>query len=183
MRKLIEVLGVCFFVATGTAAGAQQSAAPAQQNPASLTLADAERIAIQNNPTISVARLVALAQGQVVRETRSSWMPTVTGNLTAVDAHQNTRITAGVLNNPSIYDRAAGGLTVSQLITDFGRTHNLVLSAKSRAQAQLENQRATEQDIRLAVIRGGVRRPEPNELRLSPRARITRAERSNRSRN
>jgi len=165
MRKLIEVLGVCFFVATGTAAGAQQSAAPApqpsaplpqsaapaQQNPASLTLPDAERIAIQNNPTISVARLVALAQGQVVRETRSSWMPTVTGNLTAVDAHQNTRITAGVLNNPSIYDRAAGGLTVSQLITDFGRTHNLVLSAKSRAQAQLENQRATEQDIRLAV--------------------------------
>lgn len=133
------------------AAPAPQSGAPTQQPPASLTLADAERIAIQNNPTISIARLVALAQGQVVRETRSGWMPTVTGDLTAVDAHQNTRITAGVLNNPSIYDRAAGGLTVSQLITDFGRTHNLVLSAKSTAQAALENQRATEQDIRLAV--------------------------------
>ena len=151
MRKLIEVLGASFLLATGTAAGAQQPPAPAQQPPARLTLADAERIAIQNNPAISVARLVALAQGQVVRETRSGWMPTVTGNLTAVDAHQNTRITAGVLNNPSIYDRAAGGLTVSQLITDFGRTHNLVLSAQSAAQAQLEDQRATEEDIRLAV--------------------------------
>jgi len=56
-----------------------------------------------------------------------------------------------LLNNPSIYDRAAGGLTVNQLITDFGRTHNLVLSAKSNAKAQLENERATEQDIRLTV--------------------------------
>ena len=56
-------------------------------------------------------------------------MPIATGNLTAVDAHENSRITAGLLNNPSIYNRAAGGLTVSQLITDFGRTHNLVRSS------------------------------------------------------
>src|SRR6185437_1640223 len=57
----------------------------------------------------------------------------------------------GVLNNPSVFDRAAGGLTVSQLITDFGRTHNLVLSAKSMARAQLESERATQQDIVLTV--------------------------------
>ncbi len=55
------------------------------------------------------------------------------------------------LNNPSVYNRAAGGLTVSQLITDFGRTHNLVLSAQSTAKAQLESERATELDITLAV--------------------------------
>ena len=40
---------------------------------------------------------------------------------------------------------------MSQLITDFGRTHNLVLSAQSTAKAQLESERATELDITLAV--------------------------------
>jgi outer membrane protein len=92
-----------------------------------------------------------LAQAQVTREVRSGELPTATGSLTAVGAHENSRVTAGLLNNPSIYDRAAGGLTVSQLITDFGRTHNLVRSAQSNAKAQLENERATELDITLAV--------------------------------
>ena len=36
-----------------------------------LSLADAERMAIQHNPNISVARLIALAQAQVTREVRS----------------------------------------------------------------------------------------------------------------
>jgi outer membrane protein len=151
MRKVIEGLAVCSVLAAATLAAAQQAAAPAPQPPSNLTLAEAERIAIQNNPDISVAHLVSLAQGQVVREARSAYMPSVTGDLTAADAHHNTRITAGLLNNPSVYQRAAGGLTVSELITDFGRTHNLVLSARSSAQAQLENERATEQDITLAV--------------------------------
>ncbi|HVN93315.1 MAG TPA: TolC family protein [Terracidiphilus sp.] len=124
---------------------------PAQPTGPTLTIAQAEQMAIRNNPNISVARLIALAQAQVTREVRSAEMPMATGNLTAVDAHENSRITAGLLNNPSIYNRAAGGLTVSQLITDFGRTHNLVLSAESRAKAQLESARATELDITLTV--------------------------------
>jgi outer membrane protein len=108
-------------------------------------------MAIEHNANISVARLIALAQAQVTREVRSGELPTATGSLTAVGAHENSRVTAGLLNNPSIFDRAAGGLTVSQLITDFGRTHNLVRSAQSNAKAQLENERATELDITLAV--------------------------------
>ncbi len=109
------------------------------------------RLAIRNNPNISVARLLALAQAQVTREVRSTELPSATADLTAVGAHDNSRITAGLLNNPSVYNRAAGGLMVSQLITDFGRTHNLVLSAQSTAKAQLESERATELDITLTV--------------------------------
>lgn len=132
---------------------------PAQQTPTvqpavpgpKLTLADAERMAVEHNPNISVARLIALAQAQVTREVRSAELPMLHGDLTAVGSHENSRITAGALNNPSIYDRAAGGLTVSQLITDFGRTHNLVRSAQSNAKAQVENERATELDITLTV--------------------------------
>jgi outer membrane protein len=130
------------------AGGAQPVVQPAGPQ---LTLAQAEQLAIRNNPNISVARLLALAQAQVTREMQSAELPTAFGDLTAVDAHENSRITAGLLNNPSVYDRAAGGLTVSQLITDFGRTHNLVLSAQSTAKAQLETERATELDITLTV--------------------------------
>jgi len=130
---------------------AQALTGPAASSGPRLTLADAERIAIERNPNISVARLIALAQAQVTRELRSAELPTVLGALTAAGAHDNSRITAGLLNNPSVYDRAAGGLSVSQLITDFGRTHNLVRSAQSNAQAQLENERATELDITLTV--------------------------------
>lgn len=133
---------------------AMQSQVPGASAPstsAPLTVAQAEQIAIRENPRISIGRLLALAQAQVTREVRSVEMPTIVGSLTAADAHDGTRITAGELNNPSVYNRAAGGLTVSQLITDFGRTHNLVLSAQSSAQAQLENARATELDITLAV--------------------------------
>jgi outer membrane protein len=132
----------------------QQAPAPTQPSMPTgpkLTLADAERMAIHHNPNVSIAHLLQLAQAQVVRETRSAELPGAVANLTAVDAHTNTRITAGALNNSSIFDRAAGGLTVDQLITDFGRTHNLVKSAQSNTRAQLEAERATVEDITLAV--------------------------------
>jgi outer membrane protein len=168
-RLLTAALVLSSFASLPCAVRSQQAPAPAAPMPSidllaaqtptgppapsgpTLTLAEAERIAIEHNPNISVARLLASAQAQVTREVRSAELPTAEGALTAVDAHENSRITAGALNNPSIYDRAAGGLTVSQLITDFGRTHNLVRSAQSNAKAQLESERATELDIKLTV--------------------------------
>ncbi len=129
----------------------QPAATASNSNAKPLTLAQAEQMAIRNNPRISVARLIALAQAQVTREVRSAELPTAYGDLTSVGAHYNSRITAGGLNSPRVLDKAAGGLSVNQLITDFGRTHHLVLSAKADAQAQLANQRATEEDITLTV--------------------------------
>jgi outer membrane protein len=116
-----------------------------------LTLADAEKIAIEHNPNIGIAHLLQLAQAQVTRETRAGELPDADANLTAAGAHDNSRLTAGALNNPVVYNRAAAGLTVRQLITDFGRTHNLVRNAQSTAKAQLETERATVEDITLAV--------------------------------
>ena len=117
-----------------------------------LTIDQAEQMALKNNPNISIGRLLALAQGQVTREVRSVEMPQAAADLTAVDAHKGSRITgAGTINSPLIFNKAAGGLTVSQLITDFGHTHNLVKSAQSNARAQIESERATELDIKLAV--------------------------------
>jgi len=134
-------------------ANTQPSSAP-QTNPArlvSLTLKQAEALAIKNNPQISVARLIALASQQVTREVKSNLWPTATGDLTGVDAQSGSRITAGALNNPIIYERAAAGLMVTQLITDFGRTTNLVSSANYAAKAENENAAATKEQILLAV--------------------------------
>ena len=132
-----------------------QQAAPNQATPPgsaqSLSLKDAEAIALKNNPQISVGRLLALASQQVTREVRSNLWPTANADLTGVDAHDNSRITAGGLNNPIIYERAAGGVTVSQLITDFGRTTNLVASANLAAKAEAQNAIATKEQVLLAV--------------------------------
>jgi outer membrane protein len=132
---------------------APQSSA-AQNNPGTptvLTLKDAQALALKNNPQISVARLTALASQQVTREVRSRLWPTATVDLTAVDADPGTRITAGGLNNPAIYQRAAAGATVSQLLTDFGRTTNLISSANLAAKAENQNAVATKEQILLAV--------------------------------
>jgi outer membrane protein len=151
MRKLIGALAAGLML-VATSAAQQPTAPPPPPLPLPrLTIGEAERLAIKNNPHVTIAHLLALEEHQVVREARSAYMPTVTGDMTAVGSHHDSRITAGFINNPSIYNRAAGGLTVNQLITDFGRTHNLTLSARSHARAQLESQIATEQDITLMV--------------------------------
>jgi outer membrane protein len=130
-------------------------AASAPQNNAGaaavLSLQDAHALALKNNPQISVARLTALASRQVARQVRSNLWPTVTADLTAVDADPGTRITAGALNNPAVYQRAAAGAMASQLLTDFGRTTNLLSSANLAAKAENQNAVATKEQILLAV--------------------------------
>lgn len=118
---------------------------------AALTLKQAEALAVKNNPQVSVARLSALASQQVVREVRSNLWPTAVANVTGVDSRANSRITAGGLNNPIIYPRAAVGAAVGQLITDFGHTTNLVSSARLTAKAEDQNAVATKEEILLAV--------------------------------
>jgi outer membrane protein len=131
--------------------GQELSAQTVAGTPISLSLKQAETLAVQNNPQISVARLTALASEQVTREVRSNLWPTATANLTGVDSHDNSRITAGALNNPIIYRRAAAGVSVQQLITDFGRTTNLAASANFSAKAESQNAIATKEEILLAV--------------------------------
>ena len=116
-----------------------------------LTVQDAEALALKNNPQISVYRLLSLASQQITRQERSAYYPNIYGSLTAVKPEEGTRIAAGNLNNPIVYERAAGGLTLSQLIYDFGRTSNLVATAALRAKVADMNAVATADQIKLAV--------------------------------
>jgi len=121
------------------------------QQPQELSLKDAEKIAVENHPQIQAAIGIASAAAEQVREVRSAYYPTAYGNLTGVDAENDSRITAGGLNNPIIYERYANGVTVGQLLTDFGRTHDLVKSSNLHAQAQQENVVASRADVLLRV--------------------------------
>jgi outer membrane protein len=132
--------------------GQKQIQLPAAATGLRLTVQGAEGLALKNNPQISVYHLLFLASNQITREQKAAYYPDIHGSLTAVEPNdEGARITAGNLNNPSVYERAAAGLTVSQLITDFGRTHNLVASAALKAKAANMTAAATADQIRLAV--------------------------------
>jgi outer membrane protein len=116
-----------------------------------LSVQDAEALALQNNPQISLSRLLAMASQQVTREVKSNYYPTAFGSLTAVEARDGSRLAAGGLNNPVLYERFAGGVALAQMITDFGRTNNLVATAALHAKAVGMNAAATAAQIKLAV--------------------------------
>ena len=117
----------------------------------SITRTDAERLALKNNPRITASRLLALAAGQVTRETRSGELPQISGSITAEKAEDASRIGAGALTDSRLYSHAGTGGSLSQLITDFGHTRNLVASNKLQQKAQDQTALATEQDILLAT--------------------------------
>jgi outer membrane protein len=128
------------------AAGSAARLAVAQAvTPRRLSLSEAEQTALHNHPRIGSANLLAQAAKAVVTESRSAYYPFVTGNITGVGAEHNSTLAAGTLQTSSLYSRVAAGVTVGQLITDFGRTSNLTQSAKLRSLAQeqgVENTRA-----------------------------------------
>jgi outer membrane protein len=144
------LISAVFFLFGCGGLSAQAPPAPAVQQ---LSLPEAEKIAVQNHPQIQASLELATAAKAQVTEQRSAYYPTVVGSATGVDAENNSRITAGALNNPIIYERYANGLEVSQLVTDFGRTHQLVKSSNLHAQSAQEDVVTSRADVLLRVDR------------------------------
>lgn len=119
--------------------------------PQDLSLPQAEQIAIKNHPQIQAASYLADAAKERVTQTRSAYYPLAYGSATGSYAENDSRIGAGALNSPRVFDRYGNGLAVNQLITDFGRTHELVKSSSEHAQAQEENVVTTREDVLLEV--------------------------------
>ena len=95
--------------------------------------------------------MLALAQHQVVRETRSAELPTLNGGITAQQAKEGGRLSSFGISTTRLLTHAGAGVNLSQLITDFGRTTNLVAAAKLREEAARSNAQATLEDIVLAT--------------------------------
>ncbi len=127
--------------------------APTPGQPQALNLADAEKIALANHPQIQAAMAFAAAAQAQKREVSAAYYPTANGSLTGAEAVNTNRIGAGALNDPRIFDKFGTGFSVSQLATDFGRTHELVKSSDLHAKAQQENVVASRADVVLQVDR------------------------------
>jgi outer membrane protein len=123
---------------------------PAANQP-TLTLSQAEQMAIRNNPRISVAKLTALAQHEITGEARSAELPTANAVASAVQAEEASRLSAGSLTASRLLQHAGGGANFTQLIYDFGHTHNLVLSRKLEERASNASALATTEEIVLAA--------------------------------
>jgi outer membrane protein len=144
MSRRVSWLGIAFALA----------AAPlAAQGVQPLSLKDAEARALQNHPQVRAGQYAAQAGGEITREARSAYFPTVYGSVTGAEAQNGSRIAAGGLNNPIILDRLAAGLSVSQLVTDFGRTSDLTQTASLRAQALQQSAATDRADVLLRVDR------------------------------
>ncbi len=122
-----------------------QAAAP------TLSLADAEAMALKNHPQILASQSLSLRSDQLTREARSAYYPALTGEITGAQANVDARLGAGVLNDPRLFNHFGSGLSLSQLITDSGRTSNLVAQARLQAQASREDLKASRYDVLLNV--------------------------------
>lgn len=120
---------------------------PVASVPQQLTLQEAERIAVRNNPRIRVSQLLARAQHQIYRETRSAYLPQVEGGAVGARAAEGSRFTFDGLRSTRLLTHVGGGLDFHQLITDFGHTSNLIAASKLQEKAQNANALASRLDI------------------------------------
>jgi outer membrane protein len=121
--------------------------APVQQ----LSLRDAEALAVKNHPQVLASQAIYQRANQIIIQARSAYYPALNGEVTGAQANLNSRMGAGVLNDPRLFNHFGSGLSLSQLITDSGRTQNLVANAKLQAQASREDYRATRYDVILGA--------------------------------
>jgi outer membrane protein len=125
----------------------------AAQTPPTLTLQQAEALAIKNHPQIQAALNEVNYSIQQVAINRAPYFPNVTGDVTGSQGNNLSRIGAGDLPASRLFNREAQGLVIRQLITDSGRTSNLVASARLQAAAATGNSQATRYTVLLDVNR------------------------------
>src|ERR1700722_1140168 len=118
-----------------------------------LTLQQAEEMAVKNHPQIQAAQNEVNFANQQIVINRAPCYPDVKGDITGTQGNNLARIGAGDLPASRLFDREAQGVVVQQLITDSGRTHNLVASARFQAQASAQDARATRFTVLLDVNR------------------------------
>jgi outer membrane protein len=123
------------------------------QTPPQLTLQQAEALALQNHPQVQAAQHEVNYSNQQIVENRAAYYPNVTGDLTGSQGNNLGRIGAGDLSASRLFTRFGQGVVVRQLVTDSGRTSNLVSSSRLQAQATAQTAQATRYDVLLQVTR------------------------------
>lgn len=121
--------------------------------PSRLTLQEAEDYALAHQPVLAASELRAAAVTETVYEARSQFFPQLQANAVAVKSlNDSSRLTAiSGISDPTILTRQSDGGTISQLITDFGRTYFLTRSARSNALSAAERTDLAREDTLFRV--------------------------------
>ena len=142
---------------------AQESEPPL---PVKLDLVQAESIALRYAPKIGGAYFQTEASKQRIIETRSALFPQITGIVSAVGTGNdisdtfggnhvkgdNTILGAtGGLNTSTVSSRESNGIVISQLITDFGRTSNLISAARYKSLSEQQKERLARAQVLFEV--------------------------------
>ncbi len=122
------------------------------QPPQTLSLKDAQNIALKNHPEILSSQYNVMGAEEKIKEVNANYLPQITGNSIATFAPSNTRLTAaGSINNPGVYHRGSVGVSAKQLILDFGRTGHLIGAEQNKMQAQEANQAFIQMRVKFLV--------------------------------
>ncbi len=144
-RSIQAALAVVLLLGASAGVNGQNGPKP------TLTLSQATAIALKNHPQIAVAQNSEYAANQRVIERRAAYYPTIFGEITGSQANTESRMGAGELTAPRLFSREGEGLEVNQLITDFGRTKNLVSNASLQAQAAAQATQSSRYGVMLGV--------------------------------
>ena len=114
-----------------------------------LTIDEAEQLAVRNHPRIAAAR----AEGDIAQaasdQVRARQKFQLNGGVTGSVAEHGTRQGIGGVNAPDLFTRLGTGISISQLITDFGRTSLAVESAQETVAARRQSIAVSEAEVRL----------------------------------
>jgi outer membrane protein len=121
--------------------------------PQKLTLEEACRAALQNHPQVLSAEFTTKAAEENIDDVRSAYLPQITGDAVRTFDDRGTVIAAsGGLTSSSVIERGSVGLGLSQLITDFGRTNNLIASSRLELESQKDRTAFVRETVLLNVI-------------------------------
>jgi outer membrane protein len=123
------------------------------QGPVRLTLEEAKAAALNNHPQVLAAQNEAAYTNEEITITRAPYFPTFSADLTGSQGTPLARIGAGALSASRIFNRFGQGVVFSQLVTDSGRTKDLVAGSRFLAQASAQTLQATRYDVLLEVSR------------------------------
>jgi outer membrane protein len=116
-----------------------------------LNLRDAVAMALHNHPQVIAAQNETFAQNERITEARANYYPAVNGEVTGSAGNIGARIGAGFISTSRLFNRFGNGVEINQLISDFGRTNNLVAQSRLQAGASDQNFRATRYQVSLRV--------------------------------
>src|SRR5262249_21346931 len=123
------------------------------QAPFRLTLNHPETIAINNHPQVLSAPNETPSPTQEAIVSRAPEYPTVAADITGAQGNSMARVGPGALAATRVFNRYGQGVIFSQIVTDSGRTKNLVASSRLQAEASAQTYQSTRYDVLLEVSR------------------------------